>query len=81
MENTRLLDIIEKQGNSVLKLVLKEILSRITAISGCQSISIRLEKNGDFPFYVHEGLPGFLVLKEDSVLRDSKRDTTVFQNS
>lgn len=43
-------------------------MSRARKISDCQSTSIRLQNDGDFPFYVHEGMPNFFVQKEDSLL-------------
>jgi hypothetical protein len=58
----------EKQGDPVSKLVLQEILFRIEEFSGCQSNSIRLNENGDFPFYVHGGYPNFFLAKENSLL-------------
>ena len=67
-----MLDVSNSSKDSVFNLALQEILSRALKISGCQSAGIRLRKNGDFPFYIHEGLPGFFVQKEDSLLIKSK---------
>lgn len=50
-----------------LKLVITEILEEIGVLSGCQSVGIRLQKDGDFPYYVHNGFPGFFILKENSL--------------
>ena len=81
MENSRLSDSFEKQDNSIFKLALQEILSRITKISGCQSASIRLQINGDFPFIIHEGIPDFFVQKENSLLvRDENGQSVYDQN-
>ena len=70
-------DNVEKQDNSIIKLVLQEILSRVITISGCQGASIRLRKNGDFPFVVHSGIPDFFVLKESSLLVRDEKDQIV----
>ena len=50
-----------------LKKVLAEILGDICALSNCQSVGIRLENNGDYPYYVYEGFPDFFILKENSI--------------
>jgi len=50
-----------------LKQVLTEILGKICTLSDCQSIGIRLEENGDYPYYVHEGFPDFFTIKENSL--------------
>ncbi|MHA2325292.1 MAG: hypothetical protein ACXACB_07830 [Promethearchaeota archaeon] len=71
MRNRRLLKTTTNKDDSVFKFVLQQILSRAIKISSCQSVSIRLDEKGDFPFYVHEGYPNFFLLKENSL---SKRD-------
>jgi hypothetical protein len=81
LENTRLSDSVEKQDDSVFKLAVQEILSRIRTISGCQSSSIRLQENGDFPFYIHEGLPNFFVVKETSLLVRDANDRLVYDQN
>jgi hypothetical protein len=50
-----------------LKQVLAEILGEICTLTNCQSIGIRLENNGDYPYYVYEGFPDFFILKENSI--------------
>ena len=50
-----------------LKHVLAEILEKVRNLSDCQSVGIRLHKNGDYPYYVHEGFPSFFILKENSL--------------
>ncbi len=50
-----------------LKQVLAEILEEIRILSGCQSVGIRLQNNGDYPYYVHQGFPRFFILKENSL--------------
>ena len=56
-----------------LKLLLKEILEDIHQLSQCQSVAIRLCKNGDFPYYLHMGFPEFFILKENTLtVRDQK---------
>jgi hypothetical protein len=52
---------------TTLKYVLVEILEEVGALSGCQSVGIRLEKDGDYPYYVYNGFPGFFILKENSL--------------
>ena len=50
-----------------LKQVLAEILGQICTLTNCQSVGIRLENNGDYPYYVYEGFPDFFILKENSI--------------
>jgi len=50
--------------HDILKPLLKEILENLSELSECQSVAIRLCKDGDFPYYLHVGFPEFFVLKE-----------------
>ncbi len=63
----------EKTKDYALEQVLTEILEEIHTLSGCQSIGIRLHKDGDYPYYVQDGFPDFFILKENSLCaRDEK---------
>jgi len=48
----------------ILGSLLKDILERIREFSGCQSVAIRLYKEGDFPYYSHIGFPEVFIRKE-----------------
>jgi hypothetical protein len=50
-----------------LRQVITGILKEIADISKCQSIAIRLQKDGDYPYYAHAGFPDFFILKENSL--------------
>ena len=50
-----------------LGLLLKDILERIREFSGCQSVAIRLYKEGDFPYYSHIGFPEVFIRKENTL--------------
>lgn len=50
-----------------LKEVLTEILWKLCGISDCQCSGIRLNNDGDYPYYVHAGFPEFFILKESSL--------------
>jgi len=64
-----------------LKKVLAEILSEICALTNCQSVGIRLENNGDYPYYVYEGFPDFFILKENSICaKDDDGDYILDEN-
>ena len=53
--------------------VLKRILKEFRVLSDCQSTGIRLQSNGDYPYYVYEGFPEFFILKENSLcVRDAE---------
>jgi len=57
----------------ILESVLKDVLDEIHKFSGCQSISVRLYKDGDFPYFSHKGFPNFFISKESSLnVKDKK---------
>jgi hypothetical protein len=63
----------KQSGLRILESVLKEVLDEIHEFSGCQSVSIRLYKGGDFPYFLHKGFPDFFISKENSLnVRDKK---------
>ncbi len=68
------------KGFTNLKPVLAEILEEVGALSGCQSVGIRLEKDGDYPYYVSNGFPGFFILKENSLCVRDKEGKLVLDN-
>lgn len=74
MEKKKLIDNPNKKNSSILRQTLRELLIRIIKISQCQSNSIRLEKNGDYPFFIQDKLPHFFVEKENSLLTNSKKN-------
>jgi hypothetical protein len=56
-----------------LNSVLKEFLKQIRELSKCQSVAIRLYKDGDFPYYQHLGFTDFFIRKANSLnARDSE---------
>jgi len=64
-----------------LKKVLAEILGEICTLTNCQSVGIRLENNGDYPYYVYEGFPDFFILKENSICaKDDDGDYILDEN-
>ncbi len=50
-----------------LKLVLGRILKELQAVSGCESIAIRLPSRGDFPYYIHADFHDSFIRKETSL--------------
>jgi hypothetical protein len=58
---------------AILSSLLKEVSRQIQDMSKCQSIAIRLNEKGDFPYYVHVGFPDFFITKENSLnVKDEK---------
>lgn len=49
----------------VIGSLLKDVLERIREFSECQSVAIRLYKEGDFPYYSHIGFPNSFIRKEN----------------
>ena len=57
----------------ILTGVLTKILKEMRSLSDCESVAIRLQKDGDYPYYVYEGFTGFFISKENSLcVRDSE---------
>lgn len=70
------------QNFVALRQVLMEILGKICSISDCQSIGIRLyNKDGDYPYYVHEGFPEFFITKENSLCAKDEEDNTIIDEA
>ncbi len=64
-----------------LRKVLAEIIREICNLTNCQSVGIRLENNGDYPYYVYEGFPDFFILKENSICaKDSEGNYILDEN-
>lgn len=78
MENKTLTQNTQKQTKSVFNQTMRELLSRTIKISHCQSNSFRLQKNDDFPFYIHEGYPNFFITKENNLLVKNKNGEFVY---
>ncbi|MGE5474369.1 MAG: GAF domain-containing sensor histidine kinase [Ignavibacteriales bacterium] len=54
-----------------IKETLKCVLSMMQSISGCEAVGIRLEDNGDYPYYVYNGFPeSFIKLENSLCLKD-----------
>lgn len=51
----------------ILNKILTDILQKIHSLTECQSVGIRLQNNGDYPYFVHEGFTDFFILKENSL--------------
>ena len=59
------LDIINQQGTKNQSI--KEIMQLIKQTYMFDSIGIRLHKNGDYPFFVHDGFSNEFITKENSL--------------
>jgi hypothetical protein len=71
----------EEIDKLTLKEVLTEILWKLCSISDCQCSGIRLNNDGDYPYYVHAGFPEFFILKENSLCaKDENGDPISDQN-
>jgi GAF domain-containing protein len=64
---------IHNPQDNALRQVITGILEEIAEISKCQSIGIRLEKDGDYPYYAHAGFPDFFILKENSLCANDEK--------
>ena len=47
--------------------VMTNLIRNVKEIALCSSVSIRLEDNGDYPFYVYDGFPETFIIKENSL--------------
>lgn len=52
-----------------LKPALMTIMGHVKALTGCQAVSIRLHKDGDYPYYVYDGFPESFIQKENSLCK------------
>lgn len=80
----RLQDLIEREliakticsdlnNFSDLKLTLTSILSNLKELTGCEAVGIRLDEDGDYPYYVYKGFPDCFTRLENSLCeRDIK---------
>jgi diguanylate cyclase (GGDEF)-like protein len=50
-----------------LKSRLHTVIRHLKELAGCEAISIRLQSEGDYPFYVFNGFPESFILKENSL--------------
>jgi hypothetical protein len=57
----------QQDADQILRPFLKEVLRELQTFSGCQSVGIRLQRGGDYPYYLHEGFPEFFISKENSL--------------
>jgi len=57
-----------KYGFLTLKEALSEVIDELCGLTGCQSVGIRLENGGDYPYYVYRGFPVFFIQRENSLL-------------
>ena len=71
----------EETENLTLKEVLTEILWKLCSISDCQCSGIRLNKDGDYPYYVHAGFPEFFILKENSLCAKDENGNPITDES
>lgn len=49
------------------KTTITELLEQLKNLSGCSCVGMRLEDQGDFPYYVYDGFPETFIIKETSL--------------
>lgn len=57
----------KRTDDLILNKTLTEILQKIRSFTECQSVGIRLQNNGHYPYFVHEGFMDFFILKENNL--------------
>jgi signal transduction histidine kinase/CheY-like chemotaxis protein len=69
LEREKELNVIvsELSGAADFRGALATLLRRLKKISGCECAAIRLEDDGDYPYYVYDGFPEAFILKETSL--------------
>lgn len=63
-----------------IKAFLKEVLRDVFGFSECQSIAMRLNKSGDFPYYIHIGFPEFFIHKENTLTMTDEKGNMVLDS-
>ena len=69
IEREKVLNIVlsELQNTVDLKGALLVLLRNLKMISNCECTAIRLEDDGDYPYYVYDGFPEDFIMKEKSL--------------
>ncbi len=62
-----------------LKNTLKSVMSYIKELTGFESVSIRLQDDGDYPYFVSQGFDEAFI-KEENSLCTKLNDTAVIEN-
>jgi hypothetical protein len=55
-----------------LRSTLTTIISHLSNLTSCEAVGIRLEDDGDYPYYVSEGFPESFIMKENSLCAKDK---------
>jgi hypothetical protein len=70
-----------KVSNHVkLKSLLSKMLEEISSLDDYQSLAIRLEENGDYPYFVQIGFPDFFIAREDNLLATEENGKSVLED-
>lgn len=62
-----------------LKSTLITIIDHVKELTGCEAIGIRLQDNGDYPYYVYNGFPESFIMQENSLCDKDKGEDCVLE--
>ena len=62
-----------------LKSVLIEVIERISSLTGCEAVSIRLHDDGDYPYYVYHGFPESFIRHENSLCAKDEAGESILE--
>ncbi len=63
-----------------MKDVLALVFLKIKNISKCQALGIRLEENGDYPYYSYNGFPEKFILKENILCKKDEKGNRILSS-
>ena len=67
----------ELNGSSDFKNSIKILCGKLNEITSCSCISVRMEDNGDYPYYAYHGFPETFIRKEYSLCIKDKEGNIV----
>ncbi len=62
------------------KSIMISILKEIKELSGCEAVGVRLEEEGDYPYYIYDGFPETFIIKENSLCKKDESGKTIKDN-
>ena len=69
--------ILELHNSIDFRGAMTDLIRRVKNLSDCECVSIRLEDNGDYPYYVYNGFPETFIIRENSLCAKDEQGTII----
>ncbi len=81
IDNLKIMDFVvwELNQSSQLEKILANILIHIKKLTNIEAMSIRLHKDGDFPYYVYDGFNQEFILQENSLCSKDENNNNLLE--